>query len=89
MDKFDWDLTARDQGNFDINMLAFLWFKDGVTPMVRKSVQLDPKHAIGRPADSSQQEYMLGPVSNSIEKSDHGTRPRQSSSVLCEIMRHI
>ena len=29
----DWDLTDRDQGNFDTKMMVFLWFKEGVTPM--------------------------------------------------------
>ena len=38
---FDWDLTDRDQGNFDTEMMVFLWFKEGVTPVVRKRVQLD------------------------------------------------
>ena len=38
---FDWDLTDRDQKNFDTKTRAFTWFKEGVTPMVRKKVQLD------------------------------------------------
>ena len=38
---FDWDLTDRDQGNLDTKMMAFMWFKKGDTPMVRKRVQFD------------------------------------------------
>ena len=38
---FDWDLTDRDQGNFDTKMMAFMWFTEEVTPMVRKRVQFD------------------------------------------------
>ena len=38
---FDWDLTDRDQGNFDTKIMVFLWFKEEVTPMVRKRFQLD------------------------------------------------
>ena len=34
MDKFDCDLTARDHRNFDVKMMTFLWFKDGVTASV-------------------------------------------------------
>ena len=26
-DKFDWELTDKDQGNFDLKMMVFLWFK--------------------------------------------------------------
>ena len=40
-DVFDWDLTDRDQGNFDTKMMVFLWFKEEVASMVRKRVQLD------------------------------------------------
>ena len=40
---FDWDLTDRGQGNFDTKMMAFMSFKEGVTPAVRKRVQLDLK----------------------------------------------
>ena len=38
---FDWDLTDRDQGNFDTKMMAFVWFKEEVTPKGRKRVHLD------------------------------------------------
>ena len=44
--KFDWDLTDSDQGNFDTKMMAFLWFKDGVTPQVRKRAQLDLQQSL-------------------------------------------
>ena len=43
---FDWDLTDRDQGNIDTKMMVFLWFKDGVTRMVRKKVQLDLQQSL-------------------------------------------
>ena len=33
---FDWD-----QGNFDTRTMAFMWYKEEVTPMIRKLVQLD------------------------------------------------
>ena len=35
LNMFDWDMTDRDPGFFDTKMMAFLWFKEGVTPMVR------------------------------------------------------
>ena len=41
LDMFDWDLTDRDQGIFDTKMTVFLWFTEGVTPMVRKQVLND------------------------------------------------
>ena len=33
--------TKRDQGNLDTKMMAFVWFKEEVTPMIRRRVQLD------------------------------------------------
>ena len=48
MDKFDCDLTARGQRNFDIKKMTFLWFKDGVTPQDLKRVQLDLQQALVR-----------------------------------------
>ena len=45
MDKFDWDLTARDQRDFDIKVMTLLWFKDRVTPQDPKRVQLDLQQA--------------------------------------------
>ena len=30
-EKFDWEMTDKDQGYFDLKMMVFLWFKDGVT----------------------------------------------------------
>ena len=41
VNKFNWDLTEQDQGNFDVKMMTFLWFNDEVTPHDRKRVQLD------------------------------------------------
>ena len=43
---FVWDLAARDQGNIDIKMMVFLWFKEVVTSMVRNRVQLDLQQAL-------------------------------------------
>ena len=40
------DLPDRDQGNFDIMMMVFLWFNDGVTPMIRERVQLDLQQSL-------------------------------------------
>ena len=45
MDKFDCDWTAPDQGNFDIKMMTFLCFEDGVTPQDPNCVQLDLQQA--------------------------------------------
>ena len=33
-------------GNFNFEMLTFLWFNDGVTPHDRKHVQLDIQQAL-------------------------------------------
>ena len=46
--KFNWELTDRDQGNFDVKMMTFLWFHDGVTPHDRKRVQPDLQQALVR-----------------------------------------
>ena len=58
MDKFDWDLTPRDQGNFDFKMMTFLWFKDGITPQDRKRVQLDLQQALVRALIEVKEEYV-------------------------------
>ena len=41
LNMFDWDLTDRDQGISDTKMMVFLWFKEEVTPKVRKKVLSD------------------------------------------------
>ena len=47
LNMFDWDMTDRDQGIFDIKMMmVFLWFKEVVTPMVRKKVLNDIQHGL-------------------------------------------
>ena len=40
-DKFDWELTDKDQGNFDLKMMVFMWFKSEVTQRDREMAQLD------------------------------------------------
>ena len=35
-DKFDWELTGKDQGNFDLKMVVFLWFQSEVTARIVK-----------------------------------------------------
>ena len=40
-DKFDWEMTDKDQENFDLKMMVFLWFKSEVTTRDRKMAQLD------------------------------------------------
>ena len=35
-DKFDWEMTNKDQGNFDLKMMVFLWFKSEFTSRDRK-----------------------------------------------------
>ena len=47
-DKFDWELTDKDQGNFDLKMMVFPWFKNEVTPKDRKMAQLDVSHSLQR-----------------------------------------
>ena len=32
---FNWKLSDRDQGNFEITVMAFLWFNENVTPHKR------------------------------------------------------
>ena len=46
MNVFDWDLTDRDQGTFDTKMMVFLWFKEGVTPMMGKKVLNDVQQGL-------------------------------------------
>ena len=46
--KFGWELIDRDQGNFNIKMMIFLWFNEGFTPLVRKRVLLDIQQALAR-----------------------------------------
>ena len=43
---FDWELTDSDQGIFDTEMMVFLWFKEEVTPMMRKKVLIDIQHGL-------------------------------------------
>ena len=40
-DKFDCELSDKDQVNFDLKMMVFLWIKSEVTPRDRKMAQLD------------------------------------------------
>ena len=40
-DKFDWELTDKDQGKFDLKMMVFLWFLSEVTTRDRKLAQWD------------------------------------------------
>ena len=46
--KFNWDLTDRDQGNFEFTMMEFLWFKGDVNSRRRERVQLDIQQALTR-----------------------------------------
>ena len=34
-------MTDKDQGYFDLKMMVFLWFKDGVTLRDRRMAQMD------------------------------------------------
>ena len=44
---FDWEPTDSDQGIFDTKMMmVFLWFKEKVTPMIRKKVLNDIQHGL-------------------------------------------
>ena len=44
LNMFDWELTDSDQGIFDTKMMVFLWFKEEVTPVMRKKVLNDIQH---------------------------------------------
>ena len=48
LNKFNWELTDRDQVNFDVKMMTFLWFNENVTPHERHRVQLDIQQALAR-----------------------------------------
>ena len=39
--KFNWDMIDRDQWNFELNIMVFLWFNDEVMFRKRKRVQTD------------------------------------------------
>ena len=40
-EKFDWELTDKDQGNFDLKLMVLLWYNSEVTPKDRKMDQLE------------------------------------------------
>ena len=44
--KFDWELTDKDQGYFDLETVVFLWFKDGITLRDRRMAQMDIYRAL-------------------------------------------
>ena len=46
LDKFNWELTYRDQENFEFK--AFLWFNEDVNLQERKDVQLDTQQALAQ-----------------------------------------
>ena len=46
--KSNWDMTDRDQGNFEFKMMVFLWFNEDVNLRERKRVQLDIQQALIR-----------------------------------------
>ena len=47
-EKFDWEMTDKDQGYFDLKMMVFLWFKDGVTLRDRRMALMDTHQALQR-----------------------------------------
>ena len=46
LDLFDWEPIDSDQGHFDTKLRVFLWFKEEVTPMIRKKVLNDIEHGL-------------------------------------------
>ena len=52
VNKFSWDLTDRDQGNFETQMMTYLWFNERITPHDRKRVQLDLQQALVQTRDA-------------------------------------
>ena len=49
LNKFNWELTDRDQGNSDVKMMTFLWFNENVTPHERWTSN---RHWSGPPLES-------------------------------------
>ena len=46
LNKLNWELTDRDQGNFVFMMMALLWFNEDLNFQERKRVQLDIQQAL-------------------------------------------
>ena len=55
-------------GNFDIKMVTFLWFMDGVTPQDRKRVQLDLQQALVRAPIEVKGEHVRGTLETAPDK---------------------
>ena len=49
LNKFTWELTDRDQGNFEFKMMAFLWFNEDVTPQTCAPGYLPPIKRVQTP----------------------------------------
>ena len=68
LNKFNWELTDRDQGNFDIKMMTFLWFNEGVTPHEPKRVQLDIQQALVRTSVRIMEDIVRGTLETGPDK---------------------
>ena len=77
LNKFIWDLTDRDQGNFDIKMMTFLWFNDGVTSHDRKRVQLDIQQTLARTPVEIKEDFVTATLELAPDK-----RPRNEAQAI-------
>ena len=76
-EKFDWEMTDKDQGYFDLKMIVFLWFKDGVTLRDRRMAQMDIYQALqSTPVD------VRGVKVRATLEIDPSKRPWQKASAI-------
>ena len=69
----------RDQGNFEIKMMAFLWFHQDITPHRHKHVELDIQQSLVR----TPRKTLWEPHLKLLRTRDHGTKRRWFSYAPC------
>ena len=86
LDKFDWEMTDRNQGHFDIKMMTFLWFNERVTPLDRTRIQLDLQQVLAKAPIKIKEEYVRANLELDPDKRPREKR-KQFSCGQCAIMR--
>ena len=76
-EKFDWEMTDKDQGYFDLKMMVFLCFKDGVTLRDRRIPQMDIYQAL-----QSTPVEIRGVKVRAMLELDPSKRPWQKASAI-------
>ena len=81
LNKFNWELTDRDQGHFEFKMMAFLWFSESVTPQERKTCAAGHPTKTGPDSSKNPRRKCESDTWKLPQTRDHGTRRRRLS--LC------